>query len=589
MALSLATSAFLQGPFASNGTSTANKNKHLQDANSLSSTNNKWSISSHQTLVSTPFKGHIHPTGKRNFAVEDDIRGQHERRLEEVKQLFKRVRGDSLESLVMVDALQRLAIDYRFEDEIEALLQRHFLISTSRSHSHPIDAENLHEAALRFRLLRQGGYPVPSDVFQPFLDKMNGGLEERKPQDNDILGLTSLFEASHLGTDGEDVLDEVRESIGQRLHDSLADLDHLQARLVRNSLGNPFHKSMARFKANDFLSNLGGHSYGWTENLGELAHLDMNIVRSVHQREILQISNWWKELGMAKELKYARDQPIKWYMWPMAILTDSGLSQERVAAAKTISFIYVIDDIFDVYGTIDELASFTDVVNRWECTEKDNIPEYMRMCFHALDDITNEVSFVVHKNHGWNPLYSLRRTWAKLLNAFLVEARWLARGHYPTTQDYLDNAIVSSGVHVLLVHLFFLLGERIDPESVHHLENIPEIVSSTASILRLWDDLGSAKDESQDGRDGSYLECYKQEFQITSDEVARDRVKKMISEAWKRLNKACLYPHPFTKSFTKAALNTARMVPLMYDYDDNHSLPLLEHHTKSLLYGGPSF
>ncbi|KAI6704855.1 hypothetical protein NL676_007817, partial [Syzygium grande] len=92
----------------------------------------------------------------------DDIRGRHERSLEEVKQLFKQVRGDSLESLVMVDALQRLAIDYQFEDEIEALLQKHFLISTSQSHSHHIDANNLHGTALPFRLLRQGGYPVPS-------------------------------------------------------------------------------------------------------------------------------------------------------------------------------------------------------------------------------------------------------------------------------------------------------------------------------------------------------------------------------------------------------------------------------------------
>ncbi|KAI6704867.1 hypothetical protein NL676_007829 [Syzygium grande] len=561
MALSGAVFASFQTPLATKGDSQAGRIKHLQNANSLSSTNNKWSVSQRRTLVSAHFKDYIDPTGKRSFSVEDDPQGRHQRRLEEVERLFKRVRGDSLESLVMVDALQRLAIDYRFEDEIDALLQRHFVISTSESHSHHNDANDLHEAALRFRLLRQGGYPVPSDVFQRFLHKINHGTEKRKPEDNDILGLTSLFEASHLGTEGEDVLDQVGESTAQRLHASLADLDCLQARFVRNSLANPFHKSLARFTAEDILSNFVGHSYSWTKDLWELAHLDWDIVRSVHQREILQISNWWKDLGMAKKLKYARDQPLKWYMWPMAILTKNGLSQERVLLTKAISFIYIIDDIFDVYGTIDELTSFTDVIN----------------------------SLAVYRNHGWIPLYSLRKAWVSLLSAFLVEARWLASGHYPTTQDYLNNAIVSSGVHVLLVHLFFLLSERINPQSVNLLENTPEIVSSTASILRLWDDLGSAKDEFQDGRDGSYVECYKQEFQGSSDEVARDHVKKMISEAWKRLNKACLYPGPFTKSFTKAALNTARMVPLMYNYDDNHSLPLLEHHVKSLLFRGPSF
>lgn len=128
-------------------------------------------------------------------------------------------------------------------------------------------------------------------MFQRFLHKINHGTEKRKPEDNDILGLTSLFEASHLGTEGEDdVLDQVGESTAQRLHASLADLDCLQARFVRNSLANPFHKSLARFTAEDILSNFVGHSYSWTKDLWELAHLDWDIVRSVHQREILQIS-----------------------------------------------------------------------------------------------------------------------------------------------------------------------------------------------------------------------------------------------------------------------------------------------------------
>ena len=67
---------------------------------------------------------------------------------------------------------------------------------------------------------------------------------------------------------------------------------------------------------------------------------------------------------MCKELKFARDQPIKWYIWSMACLTNPNLSDERIELTKPISFIYLIDDIFDVYGTLDELTLFTEVVNR---------------------------------------------------------------------------------------------------------------------------------------------------------------------------------------------------------------------------------
>ncbi|KAM3204426.1 hypothetical protein P3L10_027835 [Capsicum annuum] len=69
----------------------------------------------------------------------------------------------------------------------------------------------------------------------------------------------------------------------------------------------------------------------------------------------------------------------------------------------------------------------------------------------------------------------------------------------------LKNGLVSSGVHVVLVHMFYLLGLGV---SSIQLEDISAMYSSAAMILRLWDDLGSAKYENQEGNDGSYIECY---------------------------------------------------------------------------------
>ena len=47
-----------------------------------------------------------------------------------------------------------------------------------------------------------------------------------------------------------------------------------------------------------------------------------------------------------------------------ACLTDPSLSDQRVELTKPISLVYVIDDNFDVYGTLDELTLFTNVVNQ---------------------------------------------------------------------------------------------------------------------------------------------------------------------------------------------------------------------------------
>lgn len=68
-------------------------------------------------------------------------------------------------------------------------------------------------------------------------------------------------------------------------------------------------------------------------------------------------------------------------------------------------------------------------------------------------------------------------------------------------------------------------------------------------------------------------------------EEAQENTVNMISKEWKNLNKELVSPnYPFPATFTKASLNLARMVPLMYNYDDNQHLPSLEVYMKSMLY-----
>ncbi|MCH81172.1 wound-inducible putative chloroplast terpene synthase 3, partial [Trifolium medium] len=116
---------------------------------------------------------------------------------------------------------------------------------------------------------------------------------------------------------------------------------------------------------------------------------------------------WWKDLGLAKELEFARDEPIKWYMWPMACLPDPRLSEERIQITQSLSLIYILDDLFDCHGNINELTLFTDVVKRWDLATIEQLPECMKVCFKALYDITNEFALRTYSKHGWNPITSL--------------------------------------------------------------------------------------------------------------------------------------------------------------------------------------
>nr|GMC78730.1 (3S,6E)-nerolidol synthase 1-like [Ipomoea batatas] len=129
---------------------------------------------------------------------------------------------------------------------------------------------------------------------------------------------------------------------------------------------------------------------------------------------------------------------------------------------------------------------------------------------------------------------------------------------------------------MVLTNLFFLLGYG---ESTGTTD-IEGIISSVAAILRLLDDLGTAEDEGQEGNDGSYMEYYMKEQQGWSLSDGRQHVLDKVSKEWKLLNKHCLSPTTIPTSFKTACLNVARLVPMMYAYNDNHRLPVLEEYVK---------
>ncbi|XP_062087438.1 (3S,6E)-nerolidol synthase 2, chloroplastic/mitochondrial-like [Humulus lupulus] len=77
------------------------------------------------------------------------------------RDVIRKAGEDPFEGLKMIDAIQRLGIDYIFEEEIDGILQSqsHHKFFNEFEHHHQDD---LHEVALRFRLLRQHGHFIPA-------------------------------------------------------------------------------------------------------------------------------------------------------------------------------------------------------------------------------------------------------------------------------------------------------------------------------------------------------------------------------------------------------------------------------------------
>ena len=124
------------------------------------------------------------------------------------------------------------------------------------------------------------------DVFGPFLDA-NGKFKESSTQD--LEAMLSLYEASYLGANGEDVLSHAKEFTTMHLMKSVPQLTPKLGENVRHSLDLPRHLRMARLESRRYIEEYGKES-DHIPILLELAKLEYNQVQSLHQMELAEIT-----------------------------------------------------------------------------------------------------------------------------------------------------------------------------------------------------------------------------------------------------------------------------------------------------------
>lgn len=69
-------------------------------------------------------------------------------------------------------------------------------------------------------------------------------------------------------------------------------------------------------------------------------------------------------MGLAPKLSFSRDRLMECFFWTVGMAFEPNLSDLRKGLTQVASLITTIDDIYDVYGTLDELELFTSAVER---------------------------------------------------------------------------------------------------------------------------------------------------------------------------------------------------------------------------------
>ncbi|KAH0467806.1 hypothetical protein IEQ34_002839 [Dendrobium chrysotoxum] len=344
-----------------------------------------------------------------NIFTQGDVHEKRREKLKEDVKLLIKVKnfGDQLE---LFDSLQKLGVAYHFEEEIKYLLNlMKFLEEKLRMEFN----EDIHVMALYFRLLREHGFEITKDLLVKSYKDENGCF---KPfVFHNIKGILSLYEASFLAMDGEDEIDDAKEFALKHLNDfmrSNLSANPLLAQHIAIAWELPLHHRILKFQARMFIE----HSHHIKEiNVDsielKLGQLDFNMTQNIYKRELKEILMWWTKISniFGGKLNFARDWPVESYLLAVSMAIEPQFSTCRKELAKAICFVNVIDDIYDIYGSLDELQLFTDVVDRWDFATSKSLPEYMKICLSELFNTVNSLACKIMEEKGLDILPYLKR------------------------------------------------------------------------------------------------------------------------------------------------------------------------------------
>ena len=128
---------------------------------------------------------------------------------------------------------------------------------------------------------------IEADVFSKFTNN-DGNFKESLVED--VLGLLSLYEATHLMTHGEELLDEALTFTTTHLQSAThRALNPVVLKQVTHALYQPLWKGVPRLEARHHLSAYQDHN-SHNETLLNFAKVDFNLLQQVHQRELSDIA-----------------------------------------------------------------------------------------------------------------------------------------------------------------------------------------------------------------------------------------------------------------------------------------------------------
>ncbi|CAA7024472.1 unnamed protein product [Microthlaspi erraticum] len=479
----------------------------------------------------------------------------------------KLVCSDTKERIILIQTLVNLGVAYHFEKEIEEFLKDAF----EKVEEMTVGEEDMYTVSTIFRVFRRYGHNVSSDMFNKY--KTEDGYFEKSLTD-DTRGMLSLYEASHLGTNTEVILEEALLFTQNHLELYVGGTNepHL-SELIKNVLYLSQQENIEVLVAREYI-RFYEQETDVDEMLLKLAKLNFKFMQLHYIQELQTLVKWWEELDLESKLpNYFRERVVESLFWTTGVYMEPQFSTGRIILSKCLVLFAVLDDTADAYCTLTEVIDFFQCLERWEVDAVDTVPDHLKVVLRSLIDLFEELTGEV-KSEG--RLYSVQYAideLKRLCRANLSIAKWARTGCVPNFHEYMEVGLVTGGVECCLAAAFIGVGEVAGKEAYEWVISRPKLIQALDLKSRLRDDVATFKDEMARGEIATGINCYMKQYGVTEEEACLE-FDKRIKHASKVVNEEFLKTTGVVPlKLMRVVLNFGPVIDVNYKYGDGFTYP----------------
>ncbi|CAF2235823.1 hypothetical protein HID58_029536 [Brassica napus] len=482
-----------------------------------------------------------------------------------VKNMFMSSQGT--ERILMIYLLVSLGLAYHFEDEIYDTLKESFTKIEEM-----MDKENdLYTVSIIFWVFRTYGHHISSDVFTRFKES-NGDFKEILK--GDARGILSLYEAAHLRTTKDYILNEALSCTSSHLESLVAGgtcPSHLSMH-IQNAFCLSQRWNMEMLVVVEFIPFYEQENHD--EMLLRFAKINFKLLQLQYIQEVKILTNWYKEVDIASKLPpYFRDRLVENHFLIQAVFPEPQVSRARIMLTQYYTILGIVDDTFDRYASLPEAEILADSLERWSPDHAmDKQPEYLKAVLNLMLDTFEYFEKELRPEGKPYSVEANIEEFKAVVKANFEHAKWAHAAHLPSFEEYMEAAELEITVCAVLGGCFMSLGKMATKEAYEWLKSRPRLVKSLCVRCRLMNDIYGLEEDMSRGLITNAVNCYMKQYGVTKQDALRE-LHKMVADTDNIINEELLTTTCVSRLVLKTFTGLAQSITVCYNGYEGFTFP----------------